>query len=123
MSAPCGHRPAYTTAGFPAGLKVKFPCLQCPKLFVKPSTKSNRHIIINALKDCCLAGEVNNQVKGKVLEALAMSESFHYVILFRDARCQFRAVYSYNPENEKIHKLVGNGPSSIQGKMINSLYK
>ncbi|XP_078584673.1 calmodulin-regulated spectrin-associated protein 1-B-like [Branchiostoma floridae x Branchiostoma japonicum] len=94
-----------------------------PKLFVKPSTKSNRHIIINALKDCCLAGEVNNQVKGKVLEALAMSESFHYVILFRDARCQFRAVYSYNPENEKIHKLVGNGPSSIQGKMINSLYK
>ncbi|XP_066269162.1 calmodulin-regulated spectrin-associated protein 1-like isoform X1 [Branchiostoma lanceolatum] len=68
-----------------------------PKLFVKPSTKSNRHIIINALKDCCLAGEVNNQVKGKVLEALAMSGSNHYVILFRDARCQFRAVYSYNP--------------------------
>ncbi|XP_078665715.1 calmodulin-regulated spectrin-associated protein 1-B-like [Branchiostoma floridae x Branchiostoma belcheri] len=94
-----------------------------PKLFVKPSTKSNRHIIINALKDCCLAGEVNNQVKGKVLEALAMSESNHYVILFRDARCQFRAVYSYNPENEKIHKLVGNGPSSIMGKMISSLYK
>ncbi|CAH1247364.1 CAMSAP1 [Branchiostoma lanceolatum] len=94
-----------------------------PKLFVKPSTKSNRHIIINALKDCCLAGEVNNQVKGKVLEALAMSGSNHYVILFRDARCQFRAVYSYNPENEKIHKLVGNGPSNILGKMINSLYK
>ena len=42
-----------------------------PKLFVKPSQKSNRHIIINAIKDCCLAGLVNQDAKNKVLEVSA----------------------------------------------------
>lgn len=41
-----------------------------PKLYVKPSEKqkSNRHIIINAISHCCLAGVVNNDAKNKVLE-------------------------------------------------------
>jgi hypothetical protein len=39
-----------------------------PKLFVKPSSKSNRHIIANAISHCCLAGTVNNNVKNRVLE-------------------------------------------------------
>ena len=39
-----------------------------PKLYVKPNQKSNRHIIINAIKDCCLAGVVNQDVKSKVME-------------------------------------------------------
>ena len=39
-----------------------------PKLFVKPSSKSNRHIIVNALSYCCLAGIVNTDLKNKVLE-------------------------------------------------------
>jgi hypothetical protein len=43
-------------------------CVSGPKLFVKPSSKSNRHIIINALSYCCLAGIVNNDLKSKVLE-------------------------------------------------------
>ena len=39
-----------------------------PKLFVKPSSKSNRHIIANAISHCCLAGTVNTDVKNKVLD-------------------------------------------------------
>lgn len=39
-----------------------------PKLFVKPSSKSNRHIIINAISQCVLAGPVNSDQKNKVLE-------------------------------------------------------
>lgn len=39
-----------------------------PKLFVKPSSKSNRHIIINAISQCVLAGPVNADQKNKVLE-------------------------------------------------------
>lgn len=39
-----------------------------PRLFVKPSQKSNRHIIVNAMKDCCLAGLVNQDMKNKVVE-------------------------------------------------------
>ena len=40
-----------------------------PKLYVKPSQKSNRSIIVNAISHCCLAGVVNRAVKDKVLEA------------------------------------------------------
>ena len=43
-------------------------CVSGPKLFVKPSAKSNRHIIMNAISHCCLAGTVNTEVKNKVLE-------------------------------------------------------
>ena len=39
-----------------------------PKLFVKPSAKSNRHIIHNAISHCCLAGTVNSAVKQKTLD-------------------------------------------------------
>jgi len=39
-----------------------------PKLFVKPSAKSNRHLITNAISHCCLAGIANNDQKNKVLE-------------------------------------------------------
>ena len=46
-----------------------------PKLFVKPSSKSNRHIIINAISHCCLAGTVNNDIKNKVVEVSAVWQS------------------------------------------------
>ena len=41
-----------------------------PKLYVQPSQKqkSNRHIIINAISHCCLAGVVNTDNKNRVLE-------------------------------------------------------
>lgn len=39
-----------------------------PKLYVKPSQKSNRHIIVNAISHVCLAGTVNTDIKNKVLE-------------------------------------------------------
>ena len=43
-------------------------CRAGPKLFKKPSSKSNKQVIIQALSSCCLAGAVNNQVKHQVLE-------------------------------------------------------
>lgn len=39
-----------------------------PKLYVKPSAKSNKSIIHNAISHCCLAGSVNTTMKNKVLE-------------------------------------------------------
>lgn len=50
-----------------------------PKLFVKPSQKSNRHIITNAIGHCCLAGSVNRDIKDKVLEVLYIT--LHYITL------------------------------------------
>ena len=43
-------------------------CDSGPKLFVKPSQKSNRQIILNAVSQCCLAGAVNREVRDKVLD-------------------------------------------------------
>lgn len=51
------------------------------------------------------------------------SEANNFLLLFRDAGCQFRSVYAYCPETEEITKLAGIGPKSITVKMIEGLYK
>ncbi|XP_070829500.1 calmodulin-regulated spectrin-associated protein 2 isoform X2 [Chaetodon trifascialis] len=94
-----------------------------PKLYKEPSAKSNKHIIQNALAHCCLAGKVNEGQKNKILDEMEKSEANNFLILFRDAGCQFRSVYTYCPETEEITKLAGIGPRSITTKMIEGLYK
>ncbi|XP_032334643.1 LOW QUALITY PROTEIN: calmodulin-regulated spectrin-associated protein 1 [Camelus ferus] len=94
-----------------------------PKLFKEPSSKSNKSIIHNAVSHCCLAGKVNEPHKNSVLEELEKCDANHYIILFRDAGCQFRALYCYYPDTEEIYKLTGTGPKSITKKMIDKLYK
>ncbi|XP_053336659.1 calmodulin-regulated spectrin-associated protein 1-B isoform X1 [Clarias gariepinus] len=94
-----------------------------PKLFKEPSAKSNKPIIHNAISHCCLAGKVNEPQKNSILEEIEKCESNHLMILFRDGGCQFRALYSYYPDTEEIHKLTGTGPKSITKKMIDKLYK
>ncbi|XP_076000707.1 calmodulin-regulated spectrin-associated protein 2 [Genypterus blacodes] len=94
-----------------------------PKLYKEPSAKSNKHIIQNALAHCCLAGRVNEGQKNKILDEMEKSEVNNFLVLFRDAGCQFRSVYTYCPETEEIAKLAGIGPKSITTKMIEGLYK
>ncbi|XP_053329643.1 calmodulin-regulated spectrin-associated protein 1 [Spea bombifrons] len=94
-----------------------------PKLYREPSSKSNKPIIHNAISHCCLAGKVNESLKNSTLEELEKCDSNNYIILFRDAGCQFRALYSFHPESEEIFKLTGTGPKSITKKMIDKLYK
>ncbi|XP_017911563.1 PREDICTED: calmodulin-regulated spectrin-associated protein 1 isoform X3 [Capra hircus] len=94
-----------------------------PKLFKEPSSKSNKPIIHNAISHCCLAGKVNEPHKNSILEELEKCDANHYIILFRDAGCQFRALYCYYPDTEEICKLTGTGPKSIAKKMIDKLYK
>ncbi|XP_022057775.2 calmodulin-regulated spectrin-associated protein 2 isoform X2 [Acanthochromis polyacanthus] len=94
-----------------------------PKLYKEPSAKSNKHIIQNALAHCCLAGKVNEGQKNKILDEMEKSEANNFLVLFRDAGCQFRSVYAYCPETEEITKLAGIGPKSVTNKMIDALYK
>ncbi|XP_029355903.1 calmodulin-regulated spectrin-associated protein 2a [Echeneis naucrates] len=94
-----------------------------PKLYKEPSAKSNKHIIQNALAHCCLAGKVNEGQKNKILEEMEKSEANNFLVLFRDAGCQFRSLYTYCPESQEINKLTGIGPKSITRKMIEGLYK
>ncbi|CAL8281624.1 unnamed protein product [Lota lota] len=94
-----------------------------PKLYKEPSAKSNKHIIQNALAHCCLAGKVNEGQKNKILDEMEKSEANNFLVLFRDAGCQFRSVYTYCPETEEMTKLAGIGPRSITTKMVEGLYK
>uniref|UniRef100_A0A8C5CEB5 Calmodulin regulated spectrin-associated protein family, member 2b n=1 Tax=Gadus morhua TaxID=8049 RepID=A0A8C5CEB5_GADMO len=94
-----------------------------PKLYKEPSAKSNKHIIQNALAHCCLAGKVNEGQKNKILDEMEKSEANNFLVLFRDAGCQFRSVYTYCPESEEMTKLAGIGPKSITTKMVEGLYK
>ncbi|XP_071959896.1 calmodulin-regulated spectrin-associated protein 2-like isoform X2 [Antedon mediterranea] len=94
-----------------------------PRLYVKPTSKSNRHIITNAIAHCILAGVVNKDQKEKVLQEVAKSDAKHFLILFRDHGLQFRALYSFSPDTEEIFKLYGVGPKHISPNMICGLYK
>lgn len=68
-------------------------------------------------------GIVNRDAKQKLLEKIARSEAKHFLILFRDAGCQFRALYSFYPESDSIIKLCGTGPSQVEDVMFDKFYK
>ncbi|KAK8401527.1 hypothetical protein O3P69_001012 [Scylla paramamosain] len=94
-----------------------------PRLFKQPTAKSNRTIILNAVEYCVFPGMVNQTAKHRVLEEIARSESKHFLILFRDAGCQFRAIYSFNPESEEVYKLYGTGPKQVNDRMFDKFFK
>ncbi|XP_072531380.1 calmodulin-regulated spectrin-associated protein 3 isoform X2 [Salminus brasiliensis] len=94
-----------------------------PKLYKEPSFKSNKFIINNAISRCCLAGKVNEPQKNKIIEEMEKSTANHFLILFRDSSCQFRAVYTMNPETEELVRLTGIGPRLISPSMVESIYK
>ncbi|XP_055310752.1 patronin isoform X32 [Sitodiplosis mosellana] len=94
-----------------------------PKLYKQPTTKSNRGIILNAVEYCVFPGVVNREAKQKVLDKINRSDAKHFLILFRDAGCQFRALYSYWPENESVLKLYGTGPSQVDEFMFDKFFK
>ncbi|XP_056257076.1 calmodulin-regulated spectrin-associated protein 3 isoform X3 [Seriola aureovittata] len=94
-----------------------------PKLYKEPSFKSNKFIIHNAITRCCLAGKVNEPQKNKIVEEMEKSAANHFLILFRDSSCQFRAVYTMIPETEEMVRLTGIGPRTITPEMVESIYK
>lgn len=96
-----------------------------PRLYRQPTTKSNRGIMLNAVEYCVFPGVVNREAKRRVLEEMTRSESKHFLILFRDAGCQFRALYSYCPESEteEVLKLYGTGPRQVTHNMFDKFFK
>ncbi|XP_029167785.1 patronin-like isoform X2 [Nylanderia fulva] len=94
-----------------------------PRLYKLPIAKSNRNIMLNAVEYCVFPGTVNREAKSRVLEEISRSESKHFLILFRDAGCQFRALYSYCPEREEVAKLYGTGPKQVIDNMFDKFFK
>ncbi|CAH2104188.1 unnamed protein product [Euphydryas editha] len=94
-----------------------------PRLYKQPATKSNRGIMLNAVEYCVFPGAVNAEAKRRVLEEIARSESKHFLVLFRDAGCQFRALYSYCPDSDTVAKLYGTGPKHVNDRMFDKFFK
>ncbi|KAM3958063.1 LOW QUALITY PROTEIN: calmodulin-regulated spectrin-associated protein patronin [Aphomia sociella] len=94
-----------------------------PRLYKQPTTKSNRGIMLNAVEYCVFPGAVNAEAKRRVLEEIARSESKHFLVLFRDAGCQFRALYSYCPDTDQVTKLYGTGPKHVNDRMFDKFFK
>ncbi|XP_032585998.1 patronin isoform X47 [Drosophila mojavensis] len=130
-STPIGRRGSYKTSR-DSGLGRATPPRRAPspgmaasgpKLYKQPAAKSNRGIILNAVEYCVFPGAVNREAKQKVLEKIARSEAKHFLVLFRDAGCQFRALYSYLPETDQVTKLYGTGPSQVDEVMFDKFFK
>ncbi|XP_060856051.1 patronin isoform X4 [Metopolophium dirhodum] len=94
-----------------------------PRLYKQPVTKSNRGIILNAVEYCVFPGVVNRDAKKRVLEEINRSEARHFLVLFRDTGCQFRALYLYYPESEEVAKLYGTGPRIVTDRMFDRFFK
>ncbi|XP_073811081.1 calmodulin-regulated spectrin-associated protein patronin isoform X21 [Musca autumnalis] len=112
-----------STSSTPIGRRGSYKLSKGPKLYKQPAAKSNRGIILNAVEYCVFPGAVNRDAKQKVLEKIARSEAKHFLVLFRDAGCQFRALYSYTPETEQVVKLYGTGPSQVDEVMFDKFFK
>lgn len=90
-----------------------------PKLFKKPTTKSNRQIIHNAIRDSCLKGKVDEPLRAKALEALGRTDGCHFLVLFREG--QFKGLYTFDPDANEASKFFGTGPSRIDDSMTEKL--
>ncbi|XP_047427132.1 calmodulin-regulated spectrin-associated protein 3 isoform X2 [Mugil cephalus] len=121
MSARSGERDWEN--GSTISSSASIPEYTGPKLYKEPSFKSNKFIIHNAITRCCLAGKVNEPQKNKIVEEMEKSTANHFLILFRDSSCQFRAIYTMNPETEEMARLTGIGPRVISPEMVESIYK
>ncbi|CAF4318971.1 unnamed protein product [Rotaria socialis] len=87
------------------------------------STKSNKKTIINSLKQSVLAGPANERQRDVIIQEIESCEARHFIILFRDHRLQFRAVYMYIPETDIIEKVHGVGPNIITEVMVEKWFK
>ncbi|KAM6971833.1 calmodulin-regulated spectrin-associated protein 3 [Aplochiton taeniatus] len=122
-TSPCRPEEKDVEDGIDSALPSSLPEYTGPKLFKEPSFKSNKFIIHNALSRCCLAGKVNETQKNKIVEEMEKSPANHFLVLFRDVSCQFRGVYTMNPDSQELTRLAGVGPKTVSPAQVESIYK
>lgn len=107
-----------STSGFSA-----FGYRSGTRLYREPATKSNRTIILNAIEYVVFPGVVNQETRNRVLDVIDRCDCPHFLLLFRDAKCQFRGMYAYYPDTEEVYKIYGTGPKQIDNNMFETFFK
>lgn len=62
-------------------------------------------------------------VSGTPAQEIEKSKANHFLILFRDSSCQFRALYTLSGETEELSRLAGYGPRTVTPAMVEGIYK
>ena len=93
------------------------------RLYREPTSKSNRTIILNAIEYVVFPGVVNAETRNRVLDVIDRCDCPHFLLLFRDAKCQFRGLYAYYPDTEEVYKIYGTGPKQVTENMYECFFK
>uniref|UniRef100_A0A0K2TD84 Patronin n=1 Tax=Lepeophtheirus salmonis TaxID=72036 RepID=A0A0K2TD84_LEPSM len=93
------------------------------RLYREPATKSNRPIILNAIEFVVFPGVVNAETRNRVLNVVDRCDCSHFLLLFRDQKCQFRGLYAFYPDTDEVYKIYGTGPKSVTDKMFEIYFK
>ncbi|KAK5979979.1 Patronin [Trichostrongylus colubriformis] len=105
--------------------RISVQSLQEPthKLFARATPKSNRGLIINALQYSVFPGAVNDTTRMKTMNDLAASDAKHFLVLFRDYKCQYRGLYSWDQVSDTAVKISGQGPSKCTESIMKLMFK
>lgn len=93
------------------------------RMYREPSMKSNRPIMMNSLEHAVFPGAVNKQTRERVLDEIDACDCPHFLILFRDSKCQFRGLYAYYPDTDEVFKIYGTGPKQVTENMFEQYFK
>ena len=50
--------------------------------------------------------KVNKETRRRVMEEIEKCDCPHFLILFRDSKLQFRALYAYYPDTEEVKNFL-----------------
>ncbi|KAK6061364.1 hypothetical protein COOONC_00968 [Cooperia oncophora] len=105
--------------------RISVQSLQEPthKLFARATPKSNRGLIINALQYSVFPGAVNDTTRMKTMNDLAASDAKHFLVLFRDYKCQYRGLYSWDQVSDTAIKISGQGPTKCAESIMKLMFK
>lgn len=97
--------------------------LTTTRLFRDPKSKSNKSLMLMALKYQCLPGPVNANERKKAEEALNNSCANHFMALYKSNK--YKGLYEVEQMEEilKIMKIHGTGPKEVNEMMIADLLK
>lgn len=64
-----------------------------------------------------------SQPRPSAPQEIEKSKANHFLILFRDSSCQFRALYTPSGESDELQRLTGYGPRTVTPAMVEGIYK
>lgn len=61
--------------------------------------------------------------KNKVQCAIAQSDSKHFLVLFRDHKCQYRGMYTWDQISDTVYRIDGTGPKICREDIMKLMFK